>query len=168
MRGTLKFLTAMAVALCAVLVFRALAFTVFAVTDNTQEPHFLVGDRIMVNRWAYGLRTGEAGSLFPYGRLGRCAVGRQDIIAIDDSLGRVSVCRCLAVPGDTLKGYIVPGLLNCARKDFYLVETLTKDRARGLVAEERIIGRVVMVVYNHDDSLPLWTGYRKERFFLPR
>ena len=57
MRSTLKFLLALVVAFAAMLTFRALVFTIYTVPDASVEPTFKAGDRVMVNRWSYGLRT---------------------------------------------------------------------------------------------------------------
>ena len=49
MRSTLKFLIVLAVSLLVMLVFRALAFTVYAVGGKALEPDFKAGDRVLVN-----------------------------------------------------------------------------------------------------------------------
>ena len=147
MRSTLKFLMALSVALMTMLAFRALVFTIYAVPGSALEPHFKAGDRVLVNRWSYGLRCGGNGSLFSYGRLCRQPVGRNHWIAIEDDDGRVMIGQCIAVPGDTVCWYdrkvIVPGRkATCARHDYYSIRDL------GFVPEERIIGRVTLVLYN--------------------
>lgn len=160
MRGTLKFLLALLVALVLMLTFRALVFTVITVEGRGLEPTFLPGDRLLVNRWAYGLRAGD-GRFFPYGRLGRSAVERGDIIVFEDPrdslCSRVLVCRCRAVPGDevVIKGekQVVPGLHNCADADYYYMETLSPNNSEdssdfGLVPERCIIGSPLFIVYN--------------------
>ena len=164
MRSTLKFIVALAVAFAAMLLFRALVFTIYTVPGSTLEPDFKAGGRVMVNRWSYGLRT--AGSpLFPYGRLCRQPVDRGDLIAVDDDEGRVLIGRCTALPGDTVSydghdAVIVPGRASCARFDYYDVEPI------GLVSEEHIIGRIALVVYNHAAGRPFWQGYDKRRTLL--
>ena len=35
-----------------------------------------------------------------------------------------------------------------------------------LVPEQNIIGRVCLIVYNHNDSLPFWRGYHPNRWML--
>ncbi len=162
----------------AVWLFRALAFTIFTVDGDSLAPDFLRGDRVVVNRWSYGLRTGADGGLFGYDRLVRQPVERGDIVAFDihsDSISGVFVCRCRAVPGDTLvvdgSPVIVPGLITCATENHYWLESLSKDtppdsRHLGFVPESRIIGRVVAVIYNHNDSLPLYKGYDAQRWMI--
>lgn len=164
MRNTLKFFVALVVAFGVMLLFRALVFTIYTVPGSTFEPEFKAGDRVMVNRWSYGLRTG-GGGLFSYGRLWRQAIAKGDVVAVDDSLGNVLIGRCIALPGDTTllerRKVIVPGKMNCARHDYYQIEQL------GFVREEQVIGRVAFVVYNHAPGWAFWHGYDSSRIFLP-
>ena len=161
MLNTLKFLMALAVAFVVMLTFRALVFTIYTVPGTTLEPAFKAGDRVMVNRWSYGLRTGGEG-LFSYGRLCRQSLSKGDWIALDDSVGNVLIGRCQALPGDTVRieerTIIVPGKALCAHHDYYHIDKL------GLVPEERIIGRVMFVVYNHNPKQSFWRGYDAGRF----
>ena len=114
MRSSLKFLIALAIAFVVMLAFRTLVMTVCTVDGEGLEPVFQAGDRVVVNRWSYGLRTGEKGSLFDYGRICRQEIKKGDFIAFEDSLGKMLICRCAALPGDTILDKIVPGLVNCA------------------------------------------------------
>ena len=165
MRSTLKFVVALAVAFVAMLLFRALVFTIYTVPGSMFEPVFKAGDRVMVNRWSYGLRTGDDG-LFSYGRLCCQPVRKDDWVAVDDQAGNVMIGRCVALPGDTIRlqerTLIVPGKVNCARHDYYHIDPL------GLIREEQIIGRIVLTVYNHAPGDAFWHGYDKRRFLLPQ
>ena len=175
MRGTLKFLLVLVVALLAMLLFRALAFTSYTVTGDGLAPVFVAGDRVLVNRWSYGLRTGAHGSLFPYGRLCRQPVAKGDYVAFEDSLGRVLVCQCEAVPGDTVsyenRLQVVPGRFNCSREDYYWLRSLNAanpldSRVLGFVPESTIIGRACLIIFSHDPAYPFWDGYVGSRFLL--
>lgn len=178
MKGTLKFLGALVGAALVVWIFRALAFTMYTVEGDGLEPTLMRGDRILVSRWSYGLRTGSRGGPFGYGRICFAQPQRGDIVAFDhptDSVGGVLVCRCRALPGDTLKMqngvFLVPGLSTCAKENYYWMESLgkgnpTDSRTLGPIPESCIIGRVVMVVYNHDDAYPIYDGYLQSRFLL--
>lgn len=176
MRTTLKFLLALVGAFVAMLAFRTLVFTTYTVTGSGLEPVFVAGDRVLVNRWSYGLRTGEDGSLFSYGRLCRQPVAKGDFVAFEDSLGQVLICQCVAVPGDTIvyKGRreVVPGRFNCSRQDYYWLRSINPDnpvdsRRMGFIPESSIIGRACMVMFSHDPTYPFWGGYVASRFFLP-
>ena len=171
MRGTVKFIGAIVVALAVMLAFRNLVMTVCTVDGKGLEPVFLAGDRVVVNRWSYGLRTGERGGLFDYGRICKQEVEKGDFIAFEDSLGEVLICRCTGVPGDTIMGKIVPGVKNCADQDYYWVASLGKNNATdsrqlGFIPEERIIGRACLILYNHNPEAPFWRGYMKDRILL--
>lgn len=164
MRSTLKFLIALTVAFVAMLLFRGLVFTVYTVSGPQFEPTFKAGDRVMVNRWSYGLRTGD-GRLFPYGRLWQQPVRKGHWVIVDDSLGQTLMGRCTALPGDTIHWQkhrvILPSKAACARHDYYLIDSV------GLVREEQIVGRITFVVYNHTQGSPFWQDYPASRFLLP-
>ena len=171
MRSTFKFLLALATALVVMLAFRALVMTVCTVDGKGLEPVFQAGDHVVVNRWSYGLRTGEKGSLFDYGRICRQEIKKGDFIAFEDSLGKVLICRCAALPGDTIAGKIVPGIVNCADQTYSWVESLGKNNATdsrqlGFIPEERIIGRACLILYNHNPEAAFWKGYMKDRVLL--
>ena len=173
MRGTVKFLLALAVAFVVMLAFRGLVMTVCTIEGEGLAPQFMAGDRVVVNRWSYGLRTGKKGGLFDYGRICHQKVKKGDFIAFEDSLGQMLICRCTALPGDTLGQLIVPGLDNCADQDYYWVEAVSRNNALssrelGFIPEDRIIGRVCLVLYSRDTASPFWKGYRSDRLLLPK
>ena len=67
------------------------------------------------------------------------------------------IARCAGIPGDTLRtnhGLLcVPGLINCAKDDYYWLEAVNNknpvdSRHLGFIPECCIIGRVVGVLYN--------------------
>ncbi|WP_288317392.1 signal peptidase I [Xylanibacter caecicola] len=72
-------------AVIAMLVFRALAFTVCAVEDCGIEPLLEHGDRVLVNRWSYGLRTG-GGGIFGYERWIRQKPERGELLAFNSPM----------------------------------------------------------------------------------
>jgi signal peptidase I len=163
MRGTLKFLCALAVAFLVMLAFRALAFTIYTVPGSQFEPTFKAGDCVIVNRWSYGLRTGGSG-LFGYDRWCRQQVEKADWVAVNDSMGRILIGQCKAQPSDTVswqrRTFILPAKANCAHHDYYLIEPV------GVVREEQIIGRIMCVVYNHQSGSAIWKGYDASRLLL--
>ena len=179
MRAWTKIITALVVAAAAVVMFRALFFAIYTVGGTGLEPALQPGDRVLVNRWSYGLRTGGRDGLFGYGRFLADSVRRGDIVAFDSPAaegGGVFVCRCAALPGDTVSTpsgpAVVPGRqATCAPEDYYWMAALGKNdttdsRVFGPVAESRIIGRVCLIVYSHDDNLPFYIGYRRSRTLL--
>ena len=186
MRKTAKFLLALAVALLLMLCFRALAFSICTVEGSGLAPTLLPGDRVLVNRWSYGLRVGGEGGVFSYGRIGRQAVRRGDIVAFEhpENPRQLLLCRCKALPGDTIHqpdgsgasptdGHplVMPSVANCADADYYWMEALgagnlLDSRTLGAIPEHCIIGRVAMVVFNHHPQKPLWKGWKRERTFI--
>lgn len=141
---------------------------------------FMAGDRILVNRWSYGLRVGGSESLFNYGRICKQPIVKGDIVAFenpqDSTHSEILICRCKALPGDslTIDGtmMMIPSLNSCADADYYWLESINPDnpvdsRSLGLIAEERIIGRAAFIVYSHDPSAPVWNGWRTDRILLP-
>ena len=174
-----KFLVALVAALIGMLAFRALFFTIFTVEGDGLSPAFVAGDRVMVNRWSYGLRTGGDGSLFPYGRLCRQQPSKGDLVAYEDPRDstRQSILfgRCQALPGDTVchDGHtlVIPSLHECADADYYWMSALgdgnpTDSRTLGFISEQRIIGRAFLIVYSHQPDQPFWTGWRHSRLLL--
>lgn len=177
MANWLKFLIALAAAFVLVLGVRTLAFTLYTVDGRALAPTFITGDRLLVCRWSYGLRISDGG-LLPYSRLMRESVRRGDIVAFDipgDTLQGICVARCTAIPGDTIRTadgpLIVPGRITCHAYDCYWMESIADDNPvdsqhLGFVSERNIIGRVVGVLYSHDDTKSPFEGYRPERSCL--
>ena len=178
MRKTAKFLLALAIALLLMLCFRTLVFTIYTVEGSGLSPTFLPGDRVLVNRWSYGLRVGGDGGVFHYGRIGRQTVSLGDIVAFEHPQvsGQVLLCRCKALPGDTIlqpdgQTIVMPSLSDCADADYYWMESLgtgnhLDSRTLGAIPERCIIGRITMVVYNHHPQMPFWKGWKRERTFV--
>jgi len=126
MKNVLKLLLALTIAVCLMLCVRALFFTIYTVNGSALEPVLTVGDRVLVNRWSYGLRTG-GGRFFDYTRWMASQPSRGDLVAFNfpldtaRSIARrpVYICFCKAVPGDSVsiggKRLIVPGRRHIVR-----------------------------------------------------
>lgn len=179
MRQLLKFILSLVVAFIAMLGVRSLVATIYTVEGEGLSPAFEAGDRVMVNRWSYGLRTGSVGGLFSYGRLCRQEIAMGDLIAYEDprdSTNRTVLFGCCqAQPGDTVEHegrmLVLPSRKDCADDDYYWIRALgegnpTDSRHLGFIGERRIIGRAFLIVYNHDDTKPLWKGWRHDRLLL--
>ena len=159
MANWLKYVIAFTASFALMLAFRTLAFSIHGVTGDGLEPTYQSGDRLLINRCSYGLRI-EGNALLPYSRLMRQPVEKGDIVAFSmpgDSIEGLMIARCAAVPGDTIQtvngSMIVPGLINCAKTDYYWLEALNQQnpadsRHLGFVPESNIIGRVMTVLYN--------------------
>lgn len=179
MRSALRFLLTLVVAGVAIFVFRGLVVTLYTIEGDALYPTLQRGDRVLVNRWSYGLRTGSMGTAFYYARLWKQNMKVGDIVAFEspiDSLKGVLIGRCTALPGDSLKDehglpFIVPGMITCDGQDSYWIECIGRRRTAdsrtfGPIADSLIIGKVVAIVYNHNDSLPPYKGFNKSRFMV--
>ena len=160
------------------MVIRAVGITIYTINGAGLEPTFQAGDRIMVNRWSYGLRVGGKDSFFDYGRIVRRPVNKGDLVAFEhpQDSKQVLVCRCTALPGDSVdylgQTLIVPSLKDCADSDYYWLESINSanavdSRTLGFISEEQIIGRAFMVVYSRDPEARFWRGWRTDRPLLP-
>jgi len=160
------------VALVVMLLVRALGVQLCSIDGNALQPYFQEGDRVVVNRWSYGLRTGD-GRLFPYGRLARQSVGKGDIVAFEAEGGSgLMLGPCTGLPGDTVviparlvgdtvdMTLTVPALRNCDRENCYYIDGV------GMVPEHLVIGRATMILYSRRPGAPLLRGYRRDRLLL--
>lgn len=170
----IRTILALGIAVIAMFAFRSLAFTIYSVGGDNLQPYFQKGDRLMVNRWSYGLRVGD-NKLVGYSRIFRQRVRRGDIVAFEhpsDSVYGVLIARCKAIPGDIIHHQIVPGKKStCAKDDYYWLESLRSSdtidsRSFGFVPESHIIGRVCFIVYSIDEYKPWWNPFRNKRFFV--
>ena len=176
LNSSLRWFIAFLTGALGMLLFRATVATLCVVEGDALAPLLIAGDRVVVNRWSYGLRTGGKNSIFDYGRIGRQPVGKGDIVAIEwkEGNGGIVLCRCVALPGDTItvrqQQLIVPGkVATCADEDYYLMETMGRrasgEESRAIIADSHILGKAVGILFSHDDSKAPMKGFRKERSF---
>lgn len=105
-----KWILAFAGAVAIVLLLRGFAFTSCLIPSTGMENSIYQGERILVNKWSYGLRIPFM-SIFSYHRWGERRVQRQDIVVFNNPAGigqpaidrrEIYISRCIGVPGDTL------------------------------------------------------------------
>ena len=172
MKKTLRFLLAFLIAFAMMMVVRVIGVTLYTISGTGSEPVFQAGDRVMVNRWSYGLRVGGKDCFFGYGRIARQSVEKGDLVAFENPQNndQILIYRCKGLPGDTIvhegNTFVVPSLRDCADADYYWLETLDSHQL-GFIAEEYLIGRAFMVVYSRDPLESLWKGWRSNRILLP-
>ena len=174
----LKFIVSLVTAVIFVLAFRALAFTIYTIPCTERECGLLSGDRVVVNRWSYGLRSGDD-RLFAYTRLIHSSIERGDVVAFNpptDTLRRgflrsVLIGRIRAVPGDTVgigrNLYSLPKTLcpsPCLGPEYYLVTT-ENGVGKWLVQESDIIGKAIITLYSVDMTSTRFLKLRQNRFF---
>lgn len=105
-----KWILVFAGAIVIVLLLREFAFTSCFIPSTGMENSIFQGERILVNKWSYGLRVPFM-SIFSYHRWRERPVREQDIVVFNNPAGirqpvidrrEIYIGRCIGVPGDTL------------------------------------------------------------------
>ena len=105
-----KWIFAFAGAIAVVLLLRGFAFTSCLIPSTGMENSLFQGERILVNKWSYGLRV-PLMSLFSYHRWCERSVWQQDVVVFNNpaAIGQptidrreIYISRCIGTPGDTL------------------------------------------------------------------
>lgn len=105
-----KWAMALTGAAVCVLLLRGCAFTSCLIPSTGMENSIFQGERILVNKWSYGLRLPMM-SFLSYHRWGERPVKQQDIVVFNNPARiqqpvidrrEVYISRCIGVPGDTL------------------------------------------------------------------
>ena len=105
-----KWILVFAGAIVIVLLLRGFAFTSCCIPSTGMENSIFQGERILVNKWSYGLRVPFM-SIFSYHRWRERPVREQDIVVFNNPAGirqpvidrrEIYIGRCIGVPGDTL------------------------------------------------------------------
>mgnify|MGYP000462423142 FL=1 len=110
MKRNLKWIIALTGAIIIVLLLRGFAFTSCLIPSAGMENSLFRGERILVNKWSYGLRL-PVMSLLSYHRWGERKIRKEDIVVFNNPAAvtepvidkrEVFISRCIGVPGDTL------------------------------------------------------------------
>lgn len=105
-----KWIFAFAGVIAVVLLLRGFAFTSCLIPSTGMENSLFQGERILVNKWSYGLRV-PLMSLFSYHRWCERSVRQQDVVVFNNpaAIGQptidrreIYISRCIGTPGDTL------------------------------------------------------------------
>lgn len=105
-----KWIFAFAGAIAVVLLLRGFAFTSCLIPSTGMKNSLFQGERILVNKWSYGLRV-PLMSLFSYHRWCERSVRQQDVVVFNNpaAIGQptidrreIYISRCIGTPGDTL------------------------------------------------------------------
>ena len=105
-----KWIFAFAGAIAVVLLLRGFAFTSCLIPSTGMENSLFQGERILVNKWSYGLRV-PLMSLFSYHRWCERSVRQQGVVVFNNpaAIGQptidrreIYISRCIGTPGDTL------------------------------------------------------------------
>ncbi len=109
MKKGLKWIIAFIGAAIFVLLLRCFAFTSYYIPSQGMKDSLLQGDRILVNKWSYGLRTPML-NLFPYHRWKERMMEKGDVAVFNNPANttdvidqkEIFISRCVGLPGDTL------------------------------------------------------------------
>lgn len=152
-----KWILAFAGAVVVVLLLRGFAFTSCLIPSTGMENSIFQGERILVNKWSYGLRAPFM-TLFSYHRWGERPVQQQDIVVFNNPAGihqpvidrrEVYISRCIGVPGDTL---LVDSLFSATSPE----SKLNPDKKRLYaypVSKENLITSLMHTLSITDDGL---------------
>lgn len=152
-----KWILAFAGAVVVVLLLRGFAFTSCLIPSTGMENSIFQGERILVNKWSYGLRVPFM-TLFSYHRWGKRPVQQQDIVVFNNPAGirqpvidrrEVYISRCIGVPGDTL---LVDSLFSATSPE----SKLNPDKKRLYaypVSKENLITSLMHTLSITDDGL---------------
>ncbi len=152
-----KWILAFAGAVVVVLLLRGFAFTSCLIPSTGMENSIFQGERILVNKWSYGLRVPFM-TLFSYHRWGERPVQQQDIVVFNNPAGirqpvidrrEVYISRCIGIPGDTL---LVDSLFSATSPE----SKLNPDKKRLYaypVSKENLITSLMHTLSITDDGL---------------
>lgn len=105
MSSVLQWIKTLVVAACVVLLLRQCVFSIVRIPDAGMSPACQQGDRLLVNRWAYGYRFPLEG-LLGHHRWDYTPVDKGDIAVFNnprEAIGaQTFIGRCVGAPGDTL------------------------------------------------------------------
>lgn len=110
MKKRIKWILIFAGAIITVLLLRSFVFTSYIIPSSGMENTLFEGDRILVNKWSYGLRSPFM-SLFSYRRWYSSPIHSGDIVVFNNPASlsepvidkrELFISRCIGVPGDTL------------------------------------------------------------------
>ena len=103
-----QLLKAVLIAAALVVLIKVFAFTSCTIPSTGMENSLLRGERVIVNKWSYGLRLPLMG-MTGYHRLAARGVERGDIVFFNNPAGKgtidrreLFINRCIGLPGDTL------------------------------------------------------------------
>ena len=153
----LKWIFAFAGAIAVVLLLRGFAFTSCLIPSTGMENSLFQGERILVNKWSYGLRV-PLMSLFSYHRWCERSVRQQDVVVFNNpaAIGQptidrreIYISRCIGTPGDTL---LVDSLFSVSSPE----AQLNPDKKRLYIypaAKEQLITSLMQTLSITNDGL---------------
>lgn len=158
-----------------VLLIRALVCSSHSIPSEGMENNLLPGDRILVNKWSYGLRTPLL-SLFPYHRWKMTPAQKEDFVVFNNpgntqkkAIDRkeVFINRCTGTPGDTiwvdsLYRYVEAESSNPDRKRLFTYPKKRKQELEEILAELNLSDLEVA----GEDSLNFFSSFSPYEHYL--
>jgi len=147
-------------------------FTPYVIQSKGMESTLCEGDRIIVNKWSYGLRL-PLMSLLSYHRLFKKPVHHNDIVIFnnpsEDSLGKSIDCRatfigrCIGIPGDTLMldETLLPVSQKSVNPDYKSLYSYPRDIEDTLLHAMKELGITnnPLIFYQGDDFIRRFSSY---------
>lgn len=154
------FLMMLLIACLVLLVVRGLLLTQMSVPQSTGHPTLMQGDRILVNRLAYGLRLP-----FTFGRHQQHVAaqspqrGEWCVIEQPNHPGVYTLEQITAIPGDHIK-------ISTNDADTCTLKPGMYATKHEIVQHRHLVGRPFCTTYSLDASRPFGQRLRTDRFFI--
>lgn len=161
-RGIRIFLPALLAVGFVLITLRGCFLTQVSVSEQTAMPHTQSGDRILVNRTAYGWRLPFA-SRNGARHISPRAPSRNEwcVAELPSGSGKFRLLQITHIPGDTITAPARPG------KGGKVLPPHTYASGPYLIRHADLVGRPVCVTYSVDSDAPLWQCLRTHRFLMP-
>ena len=156
-----SFPLAIIVAGIVLLVVRGLFLTQVSVAGGTTHPMLIDGDRVLVNRTAYGLRLP-----FTFGEQQQHLApaspqkGEWCVIELPNQPGVYALERIAAVEGEYVK---IEGSQETTKR----LEKGTYATEKYIIQHQHLVGRPICTTYSIDRQRSFVKGLRTDRFFIP-
>lgn len=155
-----NFLLAVIIVGVLLLVVRGFFYTQVSVAAGTLHPTLIGGDRVLVNRTAYGIRLPFMYRV-PQQHIAPKAPqkGEWCIIEVPEQSGVFVLEKITALPGDVVK---IQGEETSTKR----LEVGTYATENHIIQHRHLIGRPICVTYSIDDKKEFAHRLRTDRFFL--
>ena len=155
-----NFLLAIIVVGVLLLVVRGLFFTQMSVATGTLHPTLIGGDRILVNRTAYGVRLPFMYRV-PHQHIAPKSPqkGEWCIIEVPNQSGVFALEKITALPGESVKIQGKEETTKCLEAGTYATEN-------HIIQHRHLIGRPICTTYSIDDKKEFGHRLRTDRFFI--
>ena len=158
-----------------VLLLRTFICSSYSIPSEGMENNLLPGDRILVNKWSYGLRSPLL-SIFPYHRWKTHPAKKEDFVVFNNpgntqkkalDQKEIFINRCTGIPGDTiwvdsLYRYFKVKSSNPDRKRLFTYPKNRKQDLANLLTELKLPDLEVV----GEDSLNYFSSFSQYEYYL--